>query len=706
MENLESVGSMGTAIPTCQNNIVDGKDGIATYQPNSPYYLADHLSSNQDFKTSTSDKIQNELERSKNALDTIKYCDDVEEIVETILTYEVNPKEFLEFVKKDSGAKSLVPKILKACKIIRERNPNAPSIHDQENKNAKIEPVEIDKETKDPENIFDNKSITPEQFELFRRTAWKQDYYFDDFNVELGKMHASKLEINKAKDKIRYLLMFIVRIIYDNGTAFVLLKTNRISKLAIMDYNNFRKYHEPYKHSFYKLTGLEEKVFTSTTKTGKVVTTSELMPTVFWCFEELTSKNYYTYFHYNWIPYSPSETDPTIGTITFNIYLGLKAKVLPQCNENIIKLVLSHIKEIYANNNEEYFTYIISWLAHLVQYPRKFLPFLLIMGPKRCGKSTFILWFIRYVMGLGECGTNVENLDSILSKFNSHIFRKLLVHIKELKGVSSDGHKSIYDKMELLKTKITDINGEMERKFIDRVNVDNYAKFIGCANDIPIRLSEDDKERWAVFWCSNRRLGDYTYFEEAKKIMADEDNIPLAQETADHFLTYLLCYKIPINLYKDIPITEKYQEIMSISIQQEQQFLNLLRSGDYQIEMPSGICETYSNENKEYYLAKKLQLYEFYLDYCRKFKISTAPKEIFWQRIKGLLQEYRDRRNGNNIWYYLIPKEWVSLYLQIHNNSGNEKIRSLLTTVEDPNFNSLANSVGSSSNSLSQPLSF
>jgi hypothetical protein len=349
--------------------------------------------------------------------------------------------------------------------------------------------------------------------------------------------------------------MFFIRIVYDNGIAYVPLKTNRITKLAIMDYNAFIRYHDPAKHSFYRLGITEKHTETITDKKGKITTKIIENPIFFWCFEELTSKNYYTYYNYNWVPYSCLETDPTIGTITFNLYLGLKAKVIPQCNETLITPVLNHIREVYADNNDTYYTYIVSWFAHLIQYPRRFLPALLIMGPKRCGKSTLILWFMKYVMGLGECGTNVENLDSIISKFNSHVFRKLLIHIKELKGSANEGYKSIYDKMEILKSKITDNVGEMEKKFMDRVNVDNYAKFIGCSNDIPIRLSEDDRERWAVFWCSSKRLGDYTYFTEIHKIMSDEDNIPLAQETADNFLTYLLHYKIPINVYRDIPIT-------------------------------------------------------------------------------------------------------------------------------------------------------
>jgi hypothetical protein len=189
-------------------------------------------------------------------------------------------------------------------------------------------------------------------------------------------MHISMSEIDKAKTKIRYLLMFI----YDNGTAYVLFKTNRITKLAIMDYDSFRRHHESRKHPFYSLHSFQKRELTSTYQNGNVKTTTQMTPIDFWCFDELTSTNHYTYFNYNWIPYSLLETDPTIGTITFNIYSGLKAKLLPQYNADLIRPVLNHIYEVYANSNNGYFIYIISWFAHMIQYPRKFLPFLLIMG--------------------------------------------------------------------------------------------------------------------------------------------------------------------------------------------------------------------------------------------------------------------------------------------------------------------------------------
>lgn len=187
-------------------------------------------------------------------------------------------------------------------------------------------------------------------------------------------------------------------------------------------------------------------------------------------------------------------------------------------------------------------------------------------------------------------------------------------------------------------------------------------------------ISKHNENSWAVFWCSGRRVGDYDYFDEIKKIISDEDNVPLAQEAANNFLTFLLNYKIPIHVYRDIPVTDKYKEIAKISVQQEKQFIDLLISGEYQISVPMINFQTYIKDNKEYYLVRKLQLYEFYVDYCKKYRVYVLAKEIFWQRMKGMIEEYRYRRDGANIWYYLVPLNWISL-----SESRSNLARSLLS---------------------------
>ena len=58
---------------------------------------------------------------------------------------------------------------------------------------------------------------------------------------------------------------------------------------------------------------------------------------------------------------------------------------------------------------------------------------LLILGPKRCGKSTFMLWFMKHVIGK-DYGYNAENIDSLIERFTGHLNNKLLIHVKELMG--------------------------------------------------------------------------------------------------------------------------------------------------------------------------------------------------------------------------------------------------------------------------------
>ena len=573
---------------------------------------------------------------------------DIDDIVEYIQLKEIDIMELIDLAAENKDP--VISILLKASKRIREfKNspPQSPSII-EENTQPAIQ-----------ENTYFEEDITPEQFEQFRCLAWKTPYYFDDFCKDYDKLKRSKESIENIKSKIRYLMMFVLRVIYDNGTNVVVMKTNAITKMSIIDHATFLKSYGP-KHGFYVINCPIKKETIRTTKTGKTTKSIEIDNVSFWCFEVLFGTNNYTYYNYNWIPYNPIEMDPTFGTITFNMFLGLRAKIVPEVNIVLIQPILTHLKQIFADDNEEYYTYIISWFAHLIQYPREFLPFLLIIGPRRCGKSSFFLWFVTYVMGLGECGTNVENLNSITARFNKHTFQKLFIHVKELKGSTPDN--SIYDTMEALKSRITDPISEMEKKYGDRVQIDNYAKFAGCANDPPIILAQDDKERWCIFKASGRRVGDTKYFTEIKQIMSEKDGSALSQETANHFLTYLSNYQIKINLRRDIPITDIYKEILNMHTTQELQFINLLKSGDYKINRnPDLLKESTSELHIDMYWVKKLDLFTFYTDYCKLYAPrAKTNKDRFWKEIKESVKTYRNQKDGEDITYYLVPKNWIT----------------------------------------------
>jgi hypothetical protein len=590
------------------------------------------------------------------------------DIISFLEDQEVNLKEFSLYIASNHPEKFV--QLSSIIKPLVEKQKTQAQSSAQVKENNKVKKNKFQEPT--AKSIFKLDSDDPAVFETFRRMAWIQEYYFDDFNKDIEKLSGKK-SFSETVAIIKYLLMFVFRLINDNGTCYVIIKTNRNTKFAIKNWEAFSKDHSEVKHTRYIITTKKQDSTTTVDKKGNTKITTTENSINYWCFEALTSTFYYTYYNFNWVPYAPNEIDPTFSTLTFNCYLGLKAKVLPQYDQQLIQPILEHIFMIFANNDEKVYTYIISWFAHLIQFPRKFLPFLLIMGPKRCGKTTFFIWFVRYLMGLGECGTNVEGLDSIVANFNSHTFRKLFIHVKELKGSLHDGPKTIYDKMEILKSKITDTVGELHQKYMDKINADNYAKFAGCANDdFPIRLTQDDRERWALFWASGCKIGDIEYFNNIKKLMADEDNIPLAQECANHFLTFLLQYKIVINVYQP-PISDKYNEVMSISIPQEQQFIKLLQSNEYKINITIE-QEKYTDltTQKEYYLIKKIMFYECYLEYCKKYLVSKSLKEIFYIKIKGLVTEHRSQKNSEDITYYLIPLNWVTSYFTYNSKQNNQ----------------------------------
>ena len=181
-------------------------------------------------------------------------------------------------------------------------------------------------------------------------------------------------------------------------------------------------------------------------------------------------------------------------------------------------------------------------------------------------------------------------------------------------------------------------------------------------------MSHDDKERWAIFKSSGRRIGDSKYFNEIKKIMSDKDNVPLAQEAANHFLTYLSKYSIKIDVRRDIPMTDIYTEILNLSTPQEKKFVKLLRSGEYKIPIGKVPVEPSTKPIEMFesvYWIRKLDFYSYFEEYCKTKRIPLKHnKEKFWSNINNELNTHRDRKGGNDLIYYLIPKNWFVLKIE------------------------------------------
>lgn len=147
------------------------------------------------------------------------------------------------------------------------------------------------------------------------------------------------------------------------------------------------------------------------------------------------------------------------------------------------KIVLDHIRNVLCNGDEQFYKYVINWIAWLFQRPKKIGTMLLFSGGEGIGKSRFFHKIAKHM--IRSINTlEVHGFDSVVGRFNGHIAGKRLVLLHEV----SDGNVRNASK---LKNLLTDAVLEIEKKGVDQYSIDSYHFFIGFTNHtiIPV-LSE------------------------------------------------------------------------------------------------------------------------------------------------------------------------------------------------------------------------
>ena len=167
--------------------------------------------------------------------------------------------------------------------------------------------------------------------------------------------------------------------------------------------------------------------------------------------------------------------------------------------------IAHHLKHVWCNGDEEKYTYLLKWFAHLFQYPEK-MPgvALVIKGEKGTGKSGFIDAIGQKI--LGNMYIKVTDPKHLIGHFNFHLFGKLLVVSEEAIWA---GDKSKEGK---LKSMITDSQIIIERKGYDAEMVNNYLRFIFLTNETFSVPATYDERRFFALRISSEYKKDKQYF--------------------------------------------------------------------------------------------------------------------------------------------------------------------------------------------------
>ena len=185
----------------------------------------------------------------------------------------------------------------------------------------------------------------------------------------------------------------------------------------------------------------------------------------------------------------------------YNIWRGFPVK--PVMGE--WDLMNGHIFDTICQGNDEYYQWLMTWIAQMFQYPgRKMGSCVALMGLKGTGKSKLFDWVRK---GMGQHAIKVAQTDHIIGKFNSHQKGAVLMVCEEAfwaGNVAAGG---------VLKDMITSDQMMVENKGLDLYQVSNYMRLAMISNEkwiVPAGL--EDERRFFVLEVGNQKRGDTNFF--------------------------------------------------------------------------------------------------------------------------------------------------------------------------------------------------
>lgn len=257
---------------------------------------------------------------------------------------------------------------------------------------------------------------------------------------------------------------------------------------------------------------------------------------------------------------------------------------------------LNHI-DVMTDFNKEHSNFVKMWIAQMFQYPENKSIHLIFVGLEGTGKGTFVRFFETIMGGSHRCWECVDPQEDIFGKFNDMMKKAFLVVLNE---ADKSGTYNSNNKMKAL---ITDKTINIRPKGKTAFVMKSCHRFMSFSNnpDPTTKL----KRRDFTMRTSDSKINDNAYFTEGNK---HASNIECGKAIYDYFMTFPTK---PHIVQDDIPKGE-YDEMLKEA--QKEPVMEFLEEFIY---IHTGIQHYPSN-----------QLYEFYIDFCKRNHIQFIMTKI------------------------------------------------------------------------------
>lgn len=319
---------------------------------------------------------------------------------------------------------------------------------------------------------------------------------------------------------------------------------------------------------------------------------------------------------------------------------GTEFKNLPKEQQKAVYKLLDYIKLIWANNNEEVYQYLLSWLSCMIKGIRN-QSVLYAKGDEGIGKSTLTDFLRDYVIGLPlYCKGKADHL---FGQHNLQLMGKLLVVFEELQFFSENEWRAVDSEF---KDMITDKFASYADKYEKRFCAENINNYIVNTNVNAIKGAHG--RRYVVLDCNPSKMNDFKYFKDIRDSCFNND-------VGYAFFAYL--YEVNVTNFNslNIPITQSKKDLTADLLKPIEKFLKF---------------EFLMKKQKLHH--KPLELHEKYKSFCLKSGAVTNSLPQFTKDMRELGFEFRPSNGSNYYNISLSDLEAVAERKRWHHELDNE----------------------------------
>ena len=321
---------------------------------------------------------------------------------------------------------------------------------------------------------------------------------------------------------------------------------------------------------------------------------------------------------YNGLTFMPGESSPYKGN--YNHWGGFSVDAIPSNSENpdnieAFSLFFDHICQNIANGDNFTASYVIGWMADLVQYPRKRLGVSLVLRSDAQGTGKGL--FARILGHLfGKHYFHITSPRHLTGNFNAHLIDCVLLFADEAFWAGDKSSEGA------LKTLITEEFRAVEIKGKDVFQTRNFTRLLIASNKSWVVPSELHDRRFVILDVNQQRARDTEYFGKMIKQMESGGYEAL--------LWFLLNLKIGIDLQNSMPETDAMKNSKVYSMTPVQAFWHeCLVEGEF--ETGNSWEEPHSKRN----------LYQSFKEQSKKNEHTS--KEVFMKELKKIV-DFKETR--------------------------------------------------------------